>query len=393
MTLIALGLAIAGALLALSIHLTMPTYPLMVVRLIAAELSAYLVVFELLAIVVALVALRDAARSVAIAAAAVGIVLAAAPLIQVRGAIEASDRALAEIGAPEVAGAAFSPVRLITGLGAPDVRRTNDIAFRAVGTTTLKLDRYDGAGAGPHPALVVIHGGSWRNGDKGAGAIDPTTVNRVLAARGITVYDIQYRLVPETTFPGQLDDVVCALGHIRTHAADDAVDPERVALLGRSAGAHLALLAAYRAGRDPLPQGCDRPARVRGVISLYGPTDLATGYRIPAVPDLIGGADAIASFMGGTPDALPDRYARATPQNALDRPVPPTLLIHGQADQIVKRFHSESLAAALRQSGNEVALVELPWAGHGFDGIGWGIGGQVALAAMLRFLGLVLQSA
>ncbi|HEY8808208.1 MAG TPA: prolyl oligopeptidase family serine peptidase, partial [Candidatus Limnocylindria bacterium] len=128
----------------------------------------------------------------------------------------------------------------------------------------------------------------------------------------------------------------------------------------------------------------------RGVISLYGPTDLATGYRMPAIPDLIGGSEAIAGFMGGSPDAVPARYAQATPQALLDRPVPPTLLIHGQADQIVQPHHSESLAAALRAAGDTVALIELPWAGHGFDGVSWGIGGQLALDAMLRFLALVL---
>jgi acetyl esterase/lipase len=205
------------------------------------------------------------------------------------------------------------------------------------------------------------------------------------------VYDIEYRLAPGATFPAQLDDVICALGHVRAHAAEDGVDPERVALLGRSAGAHLALLAAYRAGRDPLPDGCGRPATVRGVISLYGPTDLARDHRVPAVPDLIGGSKTIEDLLGGVPDAIPAAYALATPQRSLDHPVPPTLLIHGGADQIVQPFNSRSLAAALSQNGNAVALVELPWAGHGFDAVSWGLGGQIALSAMQRFLGLALR--
>lgn len=390
MSVVVLIVACAGGIVALSIHLTMPTFGLMVIRLVAAELSAYLVVLELVAIVVAVVALRDGMRIATIAVAAAGVVLAAVPLIQIPGAVQAADGALAGIGAPDVGGPAFSPVRLFTALDVPAVSTAKDIPFRSVGSTTLKLDRYDGSGSGPHPALVVVHGGSWRNGDKGAGAIDPTAASRIFAGRGITVYDIQYRLAPDTTFPGQLEDVLCALGHIRAHAPADGVDPERVAILGRSAGAHLALLAAYRAGRTVVPDGCGPPARVRGVISLYGPTDLATAYRVPAVPDLIGGTAAIERFMGGTPDTLPERYALASPQSALDRPVPPTLLIHGQADQVVKPFHSESLAEALRRAGGPVALVELPWAGHGFDGVSWGIGGQIALSAMLRFLARVL---
>ena len=392
MAAIALGLALLGAALALAIHLVMPTFLLMVVRLVAAELSAYLIVLELAAIVLAIVTLRDAARYVTIAVALIGIVLAAVPLAQVPATIAAANGALDALDAPLAADAGFSPARLLTRLSVPEVRRSNDIPFRSVGTTTLKLDRYDGTGPGPHPALVVVHGGSWRNGDKGEGSTDPTITNRIFAGRGITVYDIEYRLVPQATFPAQLEDVLCALGHIRAHSAADGVDPERVALLGRSAGAHLALLAAYRSGRDAVPPGCGAPATVRGVISLYGPTDLARGYRTPADPDLIGGSSAIADLLGGTPDALPERYRQATPQSALDRRVPPTLLIHGDADQIVKPFHSTSLAAALVDSGSPVALIELPWAGHGFDAISWGIGGQVSLSAMLRFLGLVLQA-
>ncbi len=391
MTAAAVALAVLVSLLALSIHATMPTFALMALRVVVSELSAYVILLSAVTVLLALLSPPGVLRVAAIALAVVAVVLAAIPLGQAQTAIAAADAALDAIGAPAGTEPPFSETRLFTRLPSPAVRRTNDIAFRTVGTTTLRLDRYDGAGSGPHPALVVIHGGSWRNGDKGEGSTDPTVTNRIFASRGITVYDIEYRLVPGATFPAQLEDVACALGFIRAHAAEDGVDPERVALLGRSAGAHLALVAAYRSGRDPLPDGCGRPATVRGVISLYGPTDLARGYRVPADPDLIGGSASIADFLGGTPDEIPAIYALATPQRSLDHPVPPTLLIHGGADQIVKPFHSESLAAALSQSGSPVALVELPWAGHGFDAVSWGVGGQIALSAMGRFLGLVLR--
>lgn len=389
MTAAAFIVALAVALLALCIHLVMPLYGLMVVRLIAAELAAYLVLIEIATAIVALVALRDAARALVLAVALAGIVLAAIPVSRIPGTIAAADRALDAIGAPPGREATLSVARLFSGLGAPDVHRANDIPFRTVGGITLRLDRYDPPTAGPHPAIVVVHGGSWRNGDKGEGGIDPTITNRIFAARGYTVYDVQYRLVPQAVFPAQLEDVICALGHVRAHAVADGVDPERTVVLGRSAGAHLALLAAYRAGRDPVPTGCAPPATVRGVIGLYGPTDLARAYAVPADPDLIAGSAAIAGFLGGTPAAVPDRYRLATPQAALDHPVPLTLLLHGAADQIVRPEHSRSLAGALAQAHAPVALIEIPWAGHGFDAISWGPGGQIALAATLRFLDLV----
>lgn len=391
MTAAAVAVALLGALLGLAIHLTMPTFAFMAVRVVAAELSAYVIGASLVGLVLALLAPTGMPRDLAIGLALIGAALAAVPLLQVPTTIAVAEGALDNIGAPAGAGSPMSVERLFTRLPSPSGPRTNDVVFRSVGGATLRLDRYDGAGSGPHPALVVVHGGSWRNGDKGEGSTDPTVTNRIFAALGITVYDIEYRLVPDAIFPGQLDDVLCALGHVRAHAAEDGVDPERVAILGRSAGAQLALVAAYRAGRDPLPEGCAPPATVRGVISLYGPTDLARGYRVPAEPDLIGGSAAIAEYLGGTPDAMPAAYALATPQHSLDQPVPPTLLIHGGADQIVKPFHSESLAAALSQRGDAVALIELPWAGHGFDAVSWGIGGQIALYAMQRFLDLTLR--
>lgn len=388
-TAVALIVAFVGALLGLSIHLVMPLYALMVVRLIAAELAAYLVLIEIAAAAIALVALRDTARTAVLVVAILGLILAAVPLARIPGTIAQSDRALDAIGAPPGRDPAFSVTRLFTGLAAPEVRRTNDIPFRTVDGTTLRLDRYDPPTSGPHPAIVVVHGGSWRNGDKGAGGIDPTITNRIFAARGYTVYDIQYRLVPQATFPAQLEDLLCALGHVRAHATADGTDPARTVLLGRSAGAHLALLAAYRAGRDPIPAGCAPPSTVLGVIGLYAPTDLTRAYNVPADPDLIAGSSALADFLGGTPETVPDRYRLATPQTALDRPVPPTLLLHGDADQIVRPEHSRSLAGALEAAHAPAALVEIPWAGHGFDAISWGPGGQIALAAILRFLQLV----
>jgi len=385
--------ALVGALLSLSIHVVMPLYGLMVIRLVAAELAAYLVVLEIVVAAIALVAIRDAGRFTLLPLAIAGIVFAAILLLQIPDAVARSGRALDEIGAPPGHDEAFSVVRLFGGLGAgrpaSDLRRTNDVPYRTVGETTLRLDRYDPPTQGPHPSIVVLHGGSWRNGDKGEGGIDPTITNRIFAARGYTVYDIQYRLAPGAIFPAQLDDVRCALGHIRAHAAADGVDPERTVLLGRSAGAQLALLAAYRADRDPVPSGCTAPATVRGVIALYAPTDLVRAYEVPADPDLIDGSAVIAGFLGGTPLDVPDRYRLATPQTALDLPVPPTLLLHGGADQIVRPEHSRSLAGALRAAHDPVALVELPWSGHGFDAVSWGPGGQLALAAMVRFLGLV----
>ena len=168
------------------------------------------------------------------------------------------------------------------------------------------------------------------------------------------------------------------------HEAD--VDPSRIALYGRSAGAHLALLAAYRAGRDAGPAGCAAPAHVRAVVALYAATDLVVGYREPADPDLVHARDTLETFLGTTPDAAPEVYRDATPQSWLDQPVPPTLLVHGEADQIVKPNQSVRLANALRAAGQRVGLWLVPFAGHGFDAVPFGLRSELVSATAERFL-------
>jgi dipeptidyl aminopeptidase/acylaminoacyl peptidase len=127
------------------------------------------------------------------------------------------------------------------------------------------------------------------------------------------------------------------------------------------------------------------------VIALYPPTDLVVGYREPAVPDLVNAHVTLETFLGGTPDTTPDRYRDATPQSWLDRPVPATLLIHGEADQIVKPNQSVRLANALRASGRRVGLLLVPWAGHGFDAVPLGLREDLVRATGERFLASLLR--
>lgn len=226
--------ALAVALLSLSIHLVMPLYALMVVRLLAAELAASLLVLEIVLAGIALLALHGSGRTAVLVTAAAGILLAGASLARVPATIAASDRALDAIGAPAAADGGFSLLRLVavplSGGRVPEIRRTNDIPFRTVGETTLRLDRYDPPSAGRHPSIVVLHGGSWSGGDKGAGGIDPTITNRIFAARGYTVYDLQYRLVhsdrarrdppvPRAGRPRGLTPPPCALRRTCTETA------------------------------------------------------------------------------------------------------------------------------------------------------------------------------
>jgi acetyl esterase/lipase len=121
-------------------------------------------------------------------------------------------------------------------------------------------------------------------------------------------------------------------------------------------------------------------------VAYYAPTDLRDDYVNPPVPDLIDARTVLSNFLGGSPDQLPEQYANATPQHWLDRPVPPTLLVHGEADQVVLPHNADMLADPLRAAGDKVVTVSIPWAGHGFDALFQGLGSQLALYYWERFM-------
>jgi acetyl esterase/lipase len=238
-------------------------------------------------------------------------------------------------------------------------------------------------GAGPHPFVVVVHSGAWRSGDKG----EVRHVSRALAGAGHVVVDVRYRLAPANRFPASVADVKCLLGRLRERAAEFAIDPRRGALLGRSAGGQIALVAAYSAGDPRLPPACavdDSP--VSAVISVYGPTDLAWGYANPVRPDVVQGPHVLELYLGGPPSAIPDAYRLASPVAWVDRPVPRTLLIHGTGDRLVSVENARRLARALRDAGRPVEVLEIPLADHGFDHHAGGVADQLAQHVILRFL-------
>ncbi len=393
---VAAVLALLGLLLSAAIPFTVPDDKLQFVRVGASELSLWILALDVLALLAALAASRGGGLLpvLAITGSAMAAVFAVQPLLRLPAAVEETEAALRALGDAEGGSgmqqprqAPFSLLAYVRGVPAGEARVDAEVPYRAIDGVTLHLDRYSPpAGGTGRPALVVVHGGAWRGGAKGAASELPTSMDHYFATRGYVVYDIDYRLAPGSRYPAGLQDLECALGWVRRQATGDGVDPERVALLGRSAGAHLALLAAYRAARDALLPGCGPPATVRAVVSLYGPTDLRRGYVDPLQPDLIDARGALRDLIGGAPDVFPDRYADATPGNWIAGPVPATLLVHGGADQIVRADDSRDLAARLRASGNRVGLIELPWSGHGFDAVLQGLGGQLALYAIERFL-------
>lgn len=241
----------------------------------------------------------------------------------------------------------------------------------------LELEVYGPFDGKPRPLVVAIHGGSWNSGDY----TQLPELNHHLANRGWCVAAITYRLAPTHTFPRQRDDVLRAIRWLEEHAPRFAIDPSRIALLGRSAGGQLALLAAYLA-EDPA---------IKGVVSYYGPTDMNYAWTHPTNPWVLDTPTTLKEYLGGTPDEVPDHYRDASPWEFVQATTPPTLLIHGQRDELVSHDQTDRLRQRLAQQGVPHFVVSLPWATHGLEANLRGPGGQISTWAVERFLAHVFR--
>jgi acetyl esterase/lipase len=225
------------------------------------------------------------------------------------------------------------------------------------------------------PAVVFVHGGGWMRGDPSQAAGNALH----LAHRGIATVAISYRLAPAHRFPAPLDDLRRGLRWVRSHADELGIDPERIALLGLSAGAHLVMLA-HLGGRIPelapdLPEELrEVPETVRAVVAHYGPYDLAR-RRSEMVDALLG------------PRAGDVAWARlASPVEHATHATAPILLVHGTGDRLVSWHESERMQAELQAAGAASELLLLEGAPHAFQ-VDWrGEANRRANAAMDAFL-------
>lgn len=246
----------------------------------------------------------------------------------------------------------------------------------ALNNSSLTVDIYQPDSGDQHPILVQIYGGAWQRGEPG----DEASFARHVASRGYVVFAIDYRHAPASKWPAQIDDVRAGISWVRSHAADYHADASRIAIIGRSAGAQLAMMAGFT---DPA---------IKGVIGFYGPVNLTRGWREPPRPDPIGSRPVLEAYMGGTPDQVPDRYVAASPIEHVSASVPPTLLIYGGRDHIVQAKYGRDLFARLKAVGAQAGLIEIPFADHSFDLIPGGLSGQISLWHVERFLDATLRN-
>jgi acetyl esterase/lipase len=385
-------IGILGLFLSVWIIIPAPIFALLPLSVATPEISPWLVGDNLLFVLLTARGAKRQFNRLMLGCGLVGLVLSLLPLVQLPTVIQQTDLAFQalRIGYPtqvpddsseafsyrfqnKLRSAPFVWRDAFFGIPVSDsVRYTPSIAFNVSDGVSLQLDIYRPAQVGTYPAIVVIHGGAWQSGSPS----DHATFSRYMAAQGYVIWAITYRLAPDYQFPTQLTDVQAALKFMQQHASEYETDLNRVALLGRSAGAHLAMLAAY----DP-----DAPP-IRAVVNYYGPVDLAAAYINPPYPDPINTRDILLSFLGGTPDQIPDQYEIASPIHWATRPLSPSLLIYGGKDRIVELKYGRALYQQLQAVNSPVILLKLPWADHAFDVVFHGVSNQLALYYIEQFL-------
>lgn len=224
-----------------------------------------------------------------------------------------------------------------------------DIEYSRAEGMSLRLDVSIPNGEGPFPAAILVHGGGWVRGDK---RIDVTPLFKPLADAGIAWFSINYRLAADPLHFGvAIDDVDAAIRFVKDHAAEYRVDPDRIALIGESAGGQLAGMAALNSG-----------VSVKAVVLLYAPTDLVSLLNVAS--ELL--PASILDRLKGTPleGLLLSRLAQLSPITRLRAGMPPFLLIHGTADPLVPFEQSRAMCRKMESVGASCELFPVPGAGH-----------------------------
>jgi acetyl esterase/lipase len=216
-------------------------------------------------------------------------------------------------------------------------------------------------GPGPHPVAVLIHGGCFVAGYDSAWYMG--AMGDALKADGIATWNIEYRRLgqPGGGWPGTYVDVGHAIDHLRALAGEYDLDLGRVIILGHSAGGHLAIWAAARS-RLPAasPLYTPEPLPVRGVIDMAGPIDMAANIQRY---ETLCRDTVITAMLGGTPAAVPERYAQASAIGLLPLGIP-QVLIWGEYEEYVPLPLAQAYAEAAARAGDPVRLVVIPGVGH-----------------------------
>ncbi len=241
-----------------------------------------------------------------------------------------------------------------------DIREIKNIEYKKINDKSLQLDLYKLKNqTEAAPLLVFIHGGGWKSGERA----DYLVYLIAFAKKGYVTATVSYRLRDIAPYPACAEDITDAVKWFFRNGSQYGYDPDRIALVGGSAGAHLALLAAYgwkKRGINPGTLVDSVPQHhIKAVVDIYGPTDLTTEFSR--------NNSTVTGFLAKTYAEAPDLFVEASPVHYLSRNNPPTMILHGTSDQIVPVSQSDFLKYKLDSLGVPNVYYKVPFWPHTMD--------------------------
>ncbi|MCI0436206.1 MAG: alpha/beta hydrolase [Gemmatimonadetes bacterium] len=260
-----------------------------------------------------------------------------------------------------------------------------DVTYNVIAGQVLRLDfAVQRNPSSPRPLVVLIHGGGWDSGTKKAHRNDMIR----LTSLGYAAATIDYRLAPKHVFPAQIQDVACAISWLRANAGRYGIDPNRVAVVGHSAGGELAALYGVAGHAGALHGPCSVPSvatAVEGVVAFSTPFDV-TSTLLSATAK-----QKVIQYLGGTPTVQKWAGVMASPLFHASLNSPPFLMAHAVGDPVVPVQESVAMAKRLTSKGIPNTLLKLSGSLHDILLMNLTPPWDVSTCGMLGFLKGVLK--
>ena len=241
-----------------------------------------------------------------------------------------------------------------------EIEEIKDIEYKNVNGKSLQLDIYKPKNlTEPAPLLVFVHGGGWKGGKRS----DYLVYLLDYAKKGYITATVSYRLKKDSIYPACVQDVSDATHWLFSNAEKYGYDPDRIAMIGGSAGAHLVLMTTYDL-KEPHIQldstYLNSPRhKIKAVVDIYGPVDMTTPYAQSQ--------DLVTGFIGHSYSERPDLYWEASPAKYLHKDLPPTLIFQGTSDNLLPQSQSDTLKVRLDRLGVPNEYYKLPLWPHAMD--------------------------
>ncbi|MDE2939768.1 MAG: alpha/beta hydrolase [Chloroflexota bacterium] len=243
--------------------------------------------------------------------------------------------------------------------------QVHELEYRNDSKESWMVTIFQPQGSGPFPALLDVHGGAWNRGDRSADEV----MNRALAASGIVVAAVDFRLAPAHPYPAQVQDVNFATRWLKAHAAEFNADPAAVGGMGCSSGGHTLMLSAMRPS-DPryaaldLPEASGHDATVAYTVCCWPVLDPYARYLYAQESNERLASSSEAYFLDQ------DAMKEGNPQHILERGesvlLPPTLIVQGTKDDNVPLSIPQRFDTAFRTAGGDIQVEYFPEQVHGF---------------------------